>query len=41
VIQRIKDDNGQGVPLVMMTHDAREKKIHGFSVSMGVRAGIL
>jgi homoserine dehydrogenase len=27
VIQRIKDDNGQGVPLVMMTHDAREKKI--------------
>jgi len=27
VIQRIKDDNGQGVPLVMMTHDAREKNI--------------
>ena len=27
VIQRVKDDNGQGVPLVMMTHDAREKNI--------------
>ena len=27
VIQRIKDDNGQGVPLVMMTHDASEKNI--------------
>ncbi len=27
VIQRIKDDNGQGVPLVLMTHDAREKNI--------------
>jgi homoserine dehydrogenase len=27
VIQRIKDDNGQGVPLVMMTHDAKEKNI--------------
>ena len=27
VIQRIKDDNGQGVPLVMMTHDAREINI--------------
>jgi homoserine dehydrogenase len=27
VIQRIKDDNGQGVPLVMMSHDAKEKNI--------------
>ncbi len=27
VIQRVKDENGQGVPLVMMTHDAREKNI--------------
>ena len=27
VIQRVKDDNGQGVPLVMMTHQAREKNI--------------
>jgi len=27
VIQRIKDDNGQGVPLVLMTHDAKEKNI--------------
>ena len=27
MIQRIKDDNGQGVPLVMMTHDATEKNI--------------
>ncbi|MDH5761357.1 MAG: homoserine dehydrogenase [Nitrospinota bacterium] len=27
VIQRVKDDNGQGVPLVMMTHDAKEKNI--------------
>jgi homoserine dehydrogenase len=27
VIQRIKDDNGEGVPLVMMTHDASEKNI--------------
>jgi homoserine dehydrogenase len=27
VIQRIKEDNGQGVPLVLMTHDAREKNI--------------
>ena len=27
VIQRVKDDNGRGVPLVMMTHQAREKNI--------------
>ena len=27
VIQRIKEDNGQGVPLVLMTHDAKEKNI--------------
>jgi len=27
VIQRIRDDNGEGVPLVMMTHQAREKNI--------------
>ncbi|TDJ53585.1 MAG: homoserine dehydrogenase [Nitrospina sp.] len=27
VIQRVKDDNGKGVPLVMMTHQAREKNI--------------
>ena len=27
VIQRVKEDNGQGVPLVLMTHDAREKNI--------------
>ncbi len=27
VIQRVKDDNRQGVPLVMMTHQAREKNI--------------
>jgi len=27
VIQRIKDDNGEGVPLVMMSHVAREKNI--------------
>ena len=27
VIQRIKDDNGEGVPLVMMSHDAKEKNI--------------
>ncbi|NIQ01943.1 MAG: ACT domain-containing protein, partial [Nitrospinaceae bacterium] len=27
VIQRIKDDSGKGVPLVMMTHDARESDI--------------
>ncbi len=27
VIQRVKDENGQGVPLVMMTHDAKEKNI--------------
>lgn len=27
VIQRIKDDNGEGVPLVMMTHKAKEKNI--------------
>jgi homoserine dehydrogenase len=27
VIQRVKDDNGKGVPLVMMSHDAKEKNI--------------
>ena len=27
VIQRIRDDNSEGVPLVMMTHQAREKNI--------------
>lgn len=27
VIQRVKDEDGQGVPLVMLTHDAREKNI--------------
>ncbi len=27
VIQRIRDENGEGVPLVMMTHQAREKNI--------------
>ena len=27
VIQRVKDDNGEGVPLVMMSHVAKEKNI--------------
>lgn len=27
VIQRVKDENGKGVPLVMMSHQAREKNI--------------
>ena len=27
VIQRIKEDDGQGVPLVLMTHDAKENNI--------------